>query len=431
MKQMLIFAFATVLSCTCARAAEDTVKVSAAVEADVLNSRVKNECASKAKKLAIQKYCRGLDDKMGESIVDAAVASYKDFVDEVEADEGDYEDGEFSCSYSITVKREELMQFLTKEGWKPLKVGTAKNISIVIAENPPSKKIVKRLNDSWTRFGGADDPFEDYSELQKRIVGSLVKQVGALGIEVPLLSENARYASLRKNDPNVVGVFYDPEAGDAGEFKNTRNFLDFIKDNNPDSVVLYYHIGNIALDPANGSLTVNVALSLKNLKTDTTAEIGNVDGAAPPITTKDPATFLGVLATTVDRTMCKLLNGEDANSRIMTMIEKLRADESASKGPLTVVFNFSGIDKKIRTRSLGNLKKALVAAGICEEGDVERQNNTLKVKEVRKNGNDRDELWLEIIDVLEKIGIEVDDDSIMTVNGNTMTVVPGRESEDE
>ena len=70
-------------------AVEDTVTVRASVEATMANSRAKNECIIKAKKLAVEKYLGSLDSGMAETLVKRAVQDYKKYIDEVEADEGD------------------------------------------------------------------------------------------------------------------------------------------------------------------------------------------------------------------------------------------------------------------------------------------------------------------------------------------------------
>ena len=81
---------------------EVTVKVSVAGNN---NSALKKQCEVQGKKAAVKKYL----DKMGnakitEKVVAEAMSSYAKFVEGIDTDEQEYEGGELTCSYTVTIK---------------------------------------------------------------------------------------------------------------------------------------------------------------------------------------------------------------------------------------------------------------------------------------------------------------------------------------
>ena len=69
MKKMIMTLVFAVMATFTIFAVEDTVTVKASVEATQANTRAKNECATKAKKLAVEKYLGRLDSGMPETLV--------------------------------------------------------------------------------------------------------------------------------------------------------------------------------------------------------------------------------------------------------------------------------------------------------------------------------------------------------------------------
>ena len=93
---------------------EVTVKVSVAGDN---NSALKKQCEVQGKKAGVKKYLTKMgNDKITEKVIDEAMSSYAKFIEDIEADEQEYEDGEMTCSYTVTIKQEEIGKWLQGEG---------------------------------------------------------------------------------------------------------------------------------------------------------------------------------------------------------------------------------------------------------------------------------------------------------------------------
>ncbi len=435
MKKLIFAAVCAVAAGLSSFAVEDTVTVKASVEATVANSRAKNECAIKAKKLAVEKYLGRLDANMPETLVKKAVQDYKKYIDEIESDEGDFEDGEFSCEYEISIRREELLQFLSTEGWNMSAgckdaSGNPIDVSLVIAEDAPDVGAMKVADAFGTGLGGKCFFFIRYTEFQKTIRDALVDQLNKIGMQAPLLEDDPAYADLKALDPCCLGVYFDPGVGDKGDFKITPNFIQLIQSNNPDTMVLYYRVGSLVFETEQRKAFVNVSISIKNLTNNKTIQIGRADGESPTIGSSQQDRIMMEMATLVCRTTNKILSGEDAGGKIMNAIKTLKAEAAKPQGPMKVVFNMSKVDKKIRTRAKVMLKKGLIGAGLTDQKSIKTVKDTLTMTVTNKDIPDMDELWVAIMDVLmsESVGIEDVTDDQKTVNGNIMTVTPGKET---
>lgn len=419
-------------------AVEDTVTVRASVEATMANSRAKNECIIKAKKLAVEKYLGSLDSGMAETLVKRAVQDYKKYIDEVEADEGDFEDGEFSCEYQVTIKREELMQWLSSEGWSMAAgatdaSGNPVEVELVVAEDPPDVGAMKVADAFGTGLDGELFFFTRYTEFQKTIRDVLVDKLNKLGMQVPLLEDNPAYEELKEQDPCCMGVYFDAGVGEKGDFKVTPNYIKLIQSNNPDSMVLLYRVGSLVYENRQSKVFVSVSLAIKNLVNNKTIQIGRTDYESPTIISRQKDRIMMEMATTVGRATAKILSAEDAGAKIMNAIKTLKAEAAKPKGPMKVVFNMSKVDKKIRTKAKVMLKRGLIAAGLTDQSSVKTVGDTLTMTVTKKDIPDMDELWMTLAEVLmsDEVGIgEVTDDQ-MSVNGNTMTVTPGKETSED
>ena len=409
--------------------------VKASVEATQANTRVKNECAIKAKKLAVEKYLGRLDSGMAETLVKKAVQGYKIFIDDVEPDEGDFEDGEFSCEYKITIKREELLQFLSTEGWNMSAgakdaSGNPVDIKLVVAEDPPTVGSMKMADAFGTGLDGQSFFFTNYSEFQKKIKAAITTQLNAIGIQPHLLENDPAYKDLKAHDPYCLGVYFDPSVGGKGDFKITPDYLELIQSNNPDSMVLYYHIASLIFEAKQKKVMANVSIAIKNLKTNTTIEIGDDRKESPTINSDQKDVIIDEMANTVKRCTTAILSGEDAGGKIMNAIKTLKAEAAKPAGPMKVVFNMSKVDKKIRTKAKVMLKKGLISAGLTDQKSVKTVGDTLTMIVTNKDIPDMDELWVAIMEVMmsDDVGIGEATDDQKTVNGNTMTVTPGKET---
>ena len=116
MKKLLMLIACASAAFFAAFAGEDEVTVKVSVAGTVNNSALKKQCEVKGKKEAVKKYLLKQNSNMEEKVIADAMASYAKFVEGIEADEQEYEDGELTCSFTVTIKQEELAQWLKGEG---------------------------------------------------------------------------------------------------------------------------------------------------------------------------------------------------------------------------------------------------------------------------------------------------------------------------
>lgn len=407
----------------------DDVTIKATVSATAKNSRTMGECKKQASKDAVKKYLARLDSNMQESVVEKVVKDYRKWVDEVEGDDYEFEDGELTGEFTVSIKKEDLLQFLSGEGWTLSggsdADGDALKLEVVIAEQKPDAGMMRFAERMGTGNGGKAEFFARYENFQRNVVEALGKQVKEIGITPVPLEFNPAYADMKKADPVVVGGCFSV---DNNEWQYTPNFIETIKDNNPDTVVLYYRIDGISFDDANREIFVKVSLSYLVLG-------GNSGTAQTPIGSKDATLrtykkdLIGItteMGTAVARATTALISGADLNKKLQREIKKLRTQANGPKGPIDVVINASKIDAKIRKRAKFMIKKQLLAAGLTTEKDCKVTENTMKFRITKEGLEDPDEAWVEILEVLEKAGIEDVTDDQMTLQGSTMTVTPGK-----
>ena len=227
MKKMMCF-----LACMCALLMsafagdeEVTVKVSVA---GTNNSALKKQCQVQGQKLAIKKYLEKMGNaKITDKVVAEAQSSYAKFIDDIETDEQEYEDGELTCSYTVTIKQTDIAKWLEGEGIDLNAAADGSSLEIFVMEEPPDAGQIQ-LGDEVGNFF-----FTRYNMFQRRIRDALVKKVGDFGFSVILLEDNESYEDMRKTDPVLVGVSYNVN-GDTKGFTKTPNFLETVQNNNPE-----------------------------------------------------------------------------------------------------------------------------------------------------------------------------------------------------
>ena len=424
---MLKFLFALCLSfglMTNLLAASDEVAVKVSIEATANSSTFKNECRIKARRLAVEKYVKGLGEGVPETLIKQAMSDSSKYVDEVEESEWEFEDGELSNEFSITVKREELMQWLSANGWTPAVGGADKpNVKIVILEEVPDAGAMKCAEAFGTGLEGKSFFFTRYSMFQRTIRDELIKAVNSIGLSVSLLENDDAYAEYKANDPNLLGVYFDPSVNDAGDFKVTPNFLNTVRDNNPDTLALYYRIDTLAFDTESRKARVSVSISFKNLKNGTTETLGKHSETSPTIASRDMSIVMDDMANTTSRAAVTLISANDGQKRVMNIIKKLMAPPEKIR---KLVVNVSNIDKKIQTRAKLAIKKEMISANLIDDKKTVSKGPSLSVQ-LRVPSASEDEIWEKLIEIFDAAGIEVSDDQ-KTVNRDTMTITPGKDT---
>lgn len=396
---------------------EVTVKVSVA---GANNSALKKQCEVQGKKAAIKKYLTKTgNSKITEKVVDEAMSSYAKFIEDIEADEQEYEGGELTCSYTVTIKQEEIAQWLEGEGIDLNASADGSSLEIFVMEEPPDAGQML-LGDEVGNFF-----FTRYNMFQRRIRDALVKKVGEFGFSVILLEDNENYEDMKKTDPVLVGVSYNVN-GDTKGFTRTPDFLRTVQENNPDAIALYYRIDALAYDADTGKIRTTVALNFKNLAANKTQNVGSRDFQY--ITrNKKPDMIMADFGTCVERAMFALLNGEGMAAKLNHTIKSMRNAAARPKGPMKLVINCSKVDRKIKIRVRNGLKKALVAAGLTDKTKVVKDSLSCVVKP-NKDFGDLDDVWGKVSEIIPELlgdDIEISDDWAKK-NGDTLTVTIGK-----
>jgi len=413
---------AMVCACTMLMAAlagdeEVTVKVSVA---GVNNSALKKQCEVQGKKAAIKKYLDKMgNDKITEKVVSEAMSSYAKFIDGIDAEEQEYEGGELTCSYTVTIKQEEIAKWLEGEGIDLNAAADGSSLEIFVMEEPPDAGQML-LGDEVGNFF-----FTRYNMFQRRIRDALVKKVGEFGFSVILLEDNESYEEMKKTDPVLVGVSYNVNGNTKG-FTRTPDFLKTVQENNPDAIALYYRIDALAFDPDTGKIRTTVALNFKNLAANKTTNIGSRDFQYVT-SNKKPDMIMADFGTTVERAMFALLNGEGMGAKLSHMVKSMRNAAARPKGPMKLVINCSQVDKKIKIKVRNGLKKQLVASGLTKQTKVVKDSLSCVV-EPNKDFGDLDDVWGKVSEILpEFLGDDIEiTDEWAKKNGDTLTVTIGK-----
>lgn len=414
----------TVIVCACAAFCaafagdeEVTVKVSVA---GANNSALRKKCEVQGKKAAVKKYLTkmgnaGITDK----VIDEAMASYAKFIDEIEADEQEYEDGEMTCSYTVTVKPADIAKWLEGEGIDLNAAADGSSLEIFVMEEPPDAGQLQLGDDMDNYF------LTRYNMFQRRVRDALVKKVGEFGFSVVLLEDNENYDDMKKTDPVLVGVSYNVN-GDTKGFTLTPNFLRTVQENNPDAIALYYRIDGLTFNPDTGAIRTTVALNLKNLANNKTVNVGSRDFQYSTRNRK-PDEVMQDFGTTVERAVNLLLNGEGMGAKLQHMVKSMNNAAARPKGPMKLVINCSQVDSKIKIKVRNGLKKAIKEAGLSDSTKVVKDSLSCVVQPSEEYG-DLDDVWGKVSEIIPELlgdDIEITDDWAKK-NGDTLTVTIGK-----
>ena len=396
---------------------EVTVKVSVA---GTNNSALKKQCEAQGKKAAVKKYLAKMGNaKITDKVIDEAMSSYAKFIEDIDVDEQEYEDGELTCSYTVTIKQADIAKWLEGEGIDLNAAADGSSLEIFVMEEPPDAGQIQ-LGDEVGNFF-----FTRYNMFQRRIRDALVKKVGEFGFSVILLEDNENYEDMKKNDPVLVGVSYNVN-GDTKGFTVTPDFLRTVQENNPDAIALYYRVDALAYDPATGNIRTALALNFKNLADNKTVNIGTRDFQYTS-RNKKADMLMADFGTCVERAMFALLNGEGMGEKLSHTVKSMRNASARPKGPMKLVINCSQVDKKIKIKVRNGIKKALVDAGLTDQTKVVKDSLSCVVKPSKDYG-DLDDVWGKVSEILpEFLGddIEITDDWAKK-NGDTLTVTIGK-----
>ena len=421
MKKMLLL-----LSCACAIvlgafAGDDEVTVKVSV-AGYNNSALRKQCEVLGQKTAVKKYLDKLGNaKITEKVIAEAQSSYAKFIGDIETNEQEYEDGELTCSYTVTIKQADIAKWLEGEGVDLNAAADGSSLEIFVMEEPPDAGQMQLGDDVGNFF------FTRYNMFQRRIRDALVKKVGEFGFKVILLEDNENYEEMKKVDPVLVGVTYNVN-GDTKGFQKTPDFLRTVQENNPDAIALYYRIDALAYDADTGAIRTSVSLNFKNLAKNTTENVGSRDfEITPHPVSKKPDMVMANIGSTVETAMRSLLNGEDMGDKLVHTVKSMRNAAARPKGPMKLVINCSKVESKIKIRVRNGLKKKLIAAGLTDQTKVVKDSLSCVVKPSKDFG-DLDDVWGKVSEIIPELlgdDVEISDDWAKK-NGDTLTVTIGK-----
>lgn len=423
MKKKLWCFLVTLFACVQLFAASNEVTVTASVEGSVNNSMLRGECRTAAMRNAVQKYLNALNSNLPEKIVIDAKAEYATFIDadmdvEEVTDEMTFEDGILSGTYLVTIDQEAIAQWLKGRGIDMNATAGGTSMEIVIVEEAPDVGAMKFIAAAGTGLDGGAFFFQRYTMFQRRVRDALIEKVGTLGLDVILLEDNDAYEEFKASDPVLVGVSFDPDVAPNGKFKTTDNFIKTIRDNNPDTIALYYRLDTITLESSTRRIMVSASLNIKNLAKNTTSSLGS--GTFNIVTSNtEPMLIMEDIATATVRALNIVLNGKGMAEKVQQIIKSM--SNAQEEGPIKVVINVSEVDPAVRTRVRVGIRKALEEMGVCDRENCKIRGNTLSFTSENEAYSNPDDLWIAIFEALDSFGISATDDQ-MTLSGNTMTI---------
>lgn len=394
------------------------VKVSATAERNTFS--LKKELENKGKKAAIKKYILRLNAQTPEKLIEEACNEFANFVDEVEKISEKWESldrnhGQLVGEYQVTLKLESVNQWLETKGFKQ-----QAGIELIIMEEPPSLGQMKMDKAFGNDIDGQKFFMQNYTTFQRRLRDAIVKKVGTFGFDVKLLEDNDQYEKFKAKDGTLVGVYFDVN---SNNFAVDRDLLKTVKENNPDTLVLYYRIDALIFEAATHNVRVTVAFNMKDLNTGVTKSVGAQSFEFKSKSTNKDG-VIDDIAYCAEAAMNSLMNAEGAAAKLNNIAMSIKNAKDMPKGPLKLIVNAAAFDAKIRKRALYTLKKELVAKKITSASQIKSSNTTLTAIIDNPNIKEADALYMEHVSpILEKIGIELADDKV-NYSGNTVTIKP-------
>lgn len=399
----------------------DEIQVKVAVDAERNSFHLKEELVTKAQKSAIRKYILKLDAKAPEKLLAEACNEYSNFVDGVKRVSSekwtqiDTNLGQLSAEYSVEVEAESVNSWLKEKGF-----GIQGGIELIIMEEPPSLGQMKMDEAFGTGVNGTKYFMQQYTVFQRRLRDAIVKKVDEFGFDVKLLEDNDLYENFKTQDGTLVGVYFDVN---SNKFAVDRDLLKTVKENNPDTLVLYYRIDALTYNPQSKEIRATVAFNFKDLNTNVTKSIGAGDFGYPTnSTTKDE--IMSDVAYCAESAMNQLMNAEGMAAKLNSIAMSIKNSANMPKGPMKLIVNAAAFDKKVRKKALYMLKKELIAQQLTTASQVKSTNTTLTATITNPNVKEPDALYMEYVSpILENIGIELEDDKV-NYAGNTLNIKP-------
>ena len=421
MKKLIFFAI-TLFCCFSifADASGKVQQVTVSAEAERNNFRLKKALEAKAKKAAVVKYIRMLNAKTLDKLIEEACNEYDNFVEDTEKISENWtvlgkKHGQLTGEFKIHLKQDAINDWLKTKGFSQ-----QGGIELVIMEEPPTLGQMKLDKAFGNGIDGMKFFMQNYTTFQRRIRDAIIKTVSSFGFDVKLLADNDQYEKFKSKDGNLVGVYFDVN---NNTFAVDRDLLKTVKENNPDTLVLYYRIDALIFESTTKNIRATVAFNIKNLSSNVTKSIGaNSFQFQSQSTNKDGV--IDDLAYCAEAAMNSLMNAEGAASNLNKIAMSIKNAAGLPKGPLKLIVNASAFDKKIRKKAMYMLKKELIAKKITSSSNIKSSNTTLTAVIDNPSIKEADALYMEHISpILEKIGVEISDEKVH-YDGSTVSIKP-------
>ena len=399
----------------------DDIQVKVAVDAERNSFALKKELENKAKKSAIKKYILKLNSQTPEKLIEEACNEYSNFVDGVKAvstfkwTKIDINAGQLTAEFSVDVQGDKINSWLKEKGFSH-----QAGIELIVMEEPPSLGQMKMDKAFGNDIDGGKFFMQNYTTFQRRLRDAIVKKVGTFGFDVKLLADNDLYEKFKTKDGTLVGVYFDVN---SNNFSVDRDLLKAVKENNPDTLVLYYRIESLIYNHKSKEISATVAFNFKDLNTNVTKSLGAQDYVFPTNATQKDE-IMRDLAYCAEAAMNSLMNAEGMAAKLNSIAMSIKNAANMPKGPLKLIVNASAFDKKVRKKAMYMLKKELIAQKITSASNIKSSNTTITATIDNPKIKETDALYMEYVSpILEKIGVELEDDKV-NYSGNTLTIKP-------
>ena len=390
------------------------IKVSDTAEKETFS--LKKSLETKAKQAAIRKYILRLNAQAPETLITKACNEYSIFVEESDKISEKWESidkklGQLTSEYRITLKLDSINQWLESNGVKSQK------FELVIMEECPTLGQMKIDKAFGNDIDGAKFFLQNYTTFQRRLRDAIVKKVGTFGFDIKLLEDNDMYDSFKSKDGTLVGVYFDT---DQNKFVIDHDLLNTVRDNAPETLVLYYRIDSLIFEESTRMIRVTVAFNMKNLNNGVTKSAG---AGSFGVKSKSEAIdgVIDDMAYCAEAAMNSLMNEAGAGEKLIQIAMSINNDRG-SNDQLKLIVNASAFDPKIQKKVLYTIKKELIAKKIASESSIKSTNTTLTATIDNPKIKAADELYMEyILPILEENGFEVTDDQV-NYSGKTVTI---------
>ena len=400
---------------------EEIFQVKVAETATHRSYSLTKKVREKAQKVALTKYMQKLSSDIPDKIKQELLNEYSLFIlfnDKLSEEWSDLgnNSGQLTGEYKVTIDASKVNSYLKEKGFSH-----SSGIQLVIMEEPPSLGQMKMDKAFGNGIDGNRFFMQNYTTFQRRLRDAIIKKMDVFGFDIKLLEDDDLYKKYKDKDSNLVGVYFDVN---SNNFTISRDLLNAVKENNPDTLVLYYRVDALIYNKETGKIRSTIGFTLKNLNSGVTKVFGTPQTYEMKVSSTNPETIIDDLSFCVQSAMNLLINGEDAAAQLNKIAISIRNQSKQPAGPLKLIVNGAAFDKKVRKKAMYMLKQEMVAKKITSASKIKSSNTTLTATIDNKNIKAADELYMEHISpILEKMGIELDDDKV-NYSGSTVTIKP-------